>query len=302
MRIKIKLSLIFIGLAFNSFSQLDTAKNISAIKACEVNLLFGSYYQSQQVGTIAEFQKLAPGSKLLMSDFSGYNQSGNSWTNFNGQFAANIGFKFANKGRTSYKPNPILRLGFSYFNITDLSSSLVKNSSFRSDTLVSINNGSNYYIDSMITRSYFMSHNSDQVRLDISLLFRSNPKARWQFFAGVGLTAGGSLNANTTINYNVYNDVYSADRLYNDNPYYYPYSNSNSNYLNEYFRNGFDLGFSLNAPLGIDFRMGKKRDFWKKLHLFYEVRPGIAVSNIGDLGTFANTSVQQGLGLKLNWE
>jgi hypothetical protein len=46
-----------------------------------------------------------------------------------------------------------------------------------------------------------MDYSSNQLRLDASLIFRTNADARWSAFAGVGINAGVSLNSNTTIYY-----------------------------------------------------------------------------------------------------
>jgi len=299
---RIKLTMMASAIGLSVFSQLDTTKEIGAFNACEVNLLFGWYAQAQQYGTIDEFKQLAPGSTILKADFTGYNQAGTSWSNINGQFSANVGFRFSNKSKTAYRPNPILRLGFSYMNVTDLSNNLTNTREFRSDTLVSITNGSMYYMDSVITRNYNMRHNSDQIRLDVALVYRTNPKARWQFYGGMGLTAGISLNSNTSIEYAINNTVQDDS---DQEEYYYPffyYNTEDFTYQNEYYRNSLDFGMSVYTPLGLDFRMGKKREFWKRVHLFYEIRPGVAFSNIGDLRGFGNTCVQQGFGLKVNWE
>lgn len=301
MKTKLFMWMVLSVLSYPLSSQTDTVKPITTLNACEVNLMFGWYAQAQQYGTLAEFQKLAPGSKLLQADFTGFNQSPDVWSTINGQFAANVGFRFSNKNKTAYRKNPILRLGFTYISVTDLSNNLTKTNTFRSDTLVSVTNGSTYYLDSNITRNYNMRHNSDQIRLDVSLIFRTNPKARWQFYGGLGLTAGVSLNSNTTIEYGVSGSLNDNNEM-QSYPFYYLYYDDNFTYQNEYYRNAADFGMSLNAPLGIDFRMGKKREFWKRTHLFYEVRPGVAFSNIGDLGMFGNTCVQQGFGIKVNWE
>jgi hypothetical protein len=297
MKTKLILCTAFSVMAWELFSQTDTIAPIKALNACEVNVLFGGYFQPIQYGTIAEFQKLAPGSELLKADFTGYNQYNDYISSVNGMFAVNLGFRFGNSARTAYKKNPLLRLGFSYFNTTDLANNLSQTTTFRSDTLVSTGSGQVYYIDSTIYRSYNMRHTSDQLRLDVSLIYRTDPKARWQFYGGVGLTAGASLKSYTTIDYMVGSNLESV------NYYFYPiYSDQVSDYKNEYFRNSADFGMSAYVPLGLDFRMGKKRAFWKRTHLFYEVRPGASFSSIGDLSTFANISVQQGLGIKVNWE
>jgi len=294
-------TVFFTVITLTTFSQLDTTKQIKAISACEVNLMFGWYTQAQQYGTIAEFQQLAPGSKILKSDFTGYNQTDMYWPSINGQFAANVGFRFGNKAKSAYKPNPILRLGFSYLNVTGLSNALSKTEEFRSDTLVSVTNGSVYYIDSTNIRTLTMRHTSDQIRLDVSLVFRTNPKARWQLYGGVGLTAGLSLSSNTSIEYAVNNGTSDDPQAGYYYPFYYQYYEG-FNYQNEFYRNNPDFGMSAYAPLGLDFRMGKKREFWKRVHLFYEARPGITFSNIAGLDFFGNVSIQQGFGIKVNWE
>lgn len=277
-------------------AQYDTTRRIRAIQACEVNLLGGGYFQPTQYGTMEEFKTLAPGSQLLKADFTGYNQYNNYVSNYNSLFAVNLGFRFANKDKSAYLKNPVLRLGITYLSTTDLANSLSREDSFRSDTLISTSTGQIYYLDSTIYRSYNMRHSSDQVRLDLSLIYRTDPQARWQFYGGLGLSAGVSLKSYTTIDYMVGNNINSM------NYYFYPANNQVYDYQNEYFRNSADVGVTAYVPLGIDFRMGKKRPFWKRTHLFYELRPGAGLAFIGDLGTFGNISVQQGLGLKVNWE
>jgi hypothetical protein len=47
--------------------------------------------------------------------------------------------------------------------------------------------------------------------------------------------------------------------------------------------------------------LGKKKEFWKRTHLFYELRPGINITSIPELGTITNSSNQHGLGLRVTW-
>lgn len=51
--------------------------------------------------------------------------------------------------------------------------------------------------------------------------------------------------------------------------------------------------------MGVDFRLGKNKEFWKKLHLVYELRPGINMVSVPELRTFATASIQQGLALRV---
>jgi hypothetical protein len=96
MKTKLILCTAFSVMAWELFSQTDTIAPIKALNACEVNVLFGGYFQPIQYGTIAEFQKLAPGSELLKADFTGYNQYNDYISSVNGMFAVNLGFRFGN--------------------------------------------------------------------------------------------------------------------------------------------------------------------------------------------------------------
>lgn len=277
-------------------AQYDTTKRIRAIQACEVNILGGGYFQPAQYGTIDEFKILAPGSQLLKGDFTGYNQYNSYFSTYNSMFSVNLGFRFANKSKTAYLKNPLFRLGVTYLTTTDLSNGLSRDDSFRSDTLISMTSGQIYYIDSTVYRTYNMAHSSDQLRLDLSLIYRTDPQARWQFYGGFGITAGVSLKSYTNIYYTVGSTLNSTDY------YFYPAYGQVYDSKSEYFKNSADFGATAYVPLGIDFRMGKKRPFWKRTHLFYELRPGAGFTSIGDLDTYGNVSIHQGLGLKVNWE
>ena len=75
-----------------------------------------------------------------------------------------------------------------------------------------------------------------------------------------------------------------------------------SNIKTEYYKNKNNFGFSAYIPMGIDFRIGRKRKFWKQIHLFLELRPGINGTSIPELRTIVNSSMQYGFGLKVSWD
>jgi hypothetical protein len=272
---------------------------IKKMQVCEVSVLFGGAFDLQQNSTMADFQKLAPQSKLLKGDFSGYQSSSFQSYGANGMFSVLMGIRFAKSDKSAYKTNPILRLGFSYLSSNNLAT-YYQEQTKRYDTLVSINSGQTYYLDSTTTRSYYMNYRSEQLRLDASLIFRTDPKARWAVYSGIGLNVGMSLTANTEIYYTPYtgtNENSSASYY----PYYYPYQQSYAT-SSESFRNSTNFGASSYIPLGVDFRMGKKRPFWQRTHLFLELRPGVNVNSIPELGTFAKGYFQSSFGIKVNWE
>ncbi|HQQ94668.1 MAG TPA: hypothetical protein PLQ93_08950 [Bacteroidia bacterium] len=273
---------------------------VSKVQVCEVNVLFGGGANFNQNSTIADFQKLAPQSKLLKEDFSNYQSSSFYGMGSNGMFSVMMGLRFAKADKSAYRGNPILRMGFSYITSNNFASSYYQEKTKRYDTLVSVSNGQIYYLDSTLTKTYNMNYRSEQLRLDLSLIYRTDHKARWQFYSGIGLNAGISLNASTNISYLPYNGV-SNNGYYNYYPYPYPYQQGVQS-TSETFRNASNFGVSAYVPLGIDFRMGKKRPFWQRTHLFFEMRPGVNVNSIPELGTFADGYFQSAFGIKVNWE
>ena len=298
MKIHLKVAALILTTAARPLiAQVPDSTSVKKISVCEVNLYFGSFNNMNTFATLDDFMTLAPNSKLLKNDFSQYEQYQSYGYNSSSMLSVNMGIHFGNKQGTKYRPNPLLRVGFTYFNSNVLSAYLSNTQTIRADTLISNQTGQEVYVDSTINRSYNMQYSSDQLRLDVSLNFRTDPTARWSFFSGIGLAAGVSLRATTSIYYSTYASLQSTSN------YYYPYADSyNDSFKSEVIQNEMNYGFNAYVPLGVDFRMGKKRPFWKRTHLFYEVRPGVNFTSIPELSTITNISVQHGLGIRINWE
>lgn len=284
----------------NTVQPLIPAAPVQKMQVCEVTVLFGAGFDLDQNSTLGDFKKLAPESKLLKGDFSGYQSSSFQGFGFNSIFSVMMGFRFGKADKSAYKANPVLRLGFSYISSNNLASSYYQSQTIRYDTAVSINSGQTYYLDSTTTRNYNMNYNSEQLRLDASLIYRTDPKARWSVYSGIGLNVGMSLNANTEIYYTPFSTTNENSSSYYS-PYYYPYQQTSST-SSESFRNSTNFGVSSYVPLAVDFRIGKKRPFWQRTHLFFEMRPGVNVTSIPELGTFAKGYFQSSWGIKINWE
>src|SRR5690606_33840629 len=132
------------------------------------------------------------------------------------------------------------------------------------DTLTSSQTGQVVYIDSVYTQNYSMDYVSEQLRLDGSVIFRTNPEGRWSLYAGIGFTVGLSVNATTEIYYSKYGRIetrYPNGQTSHSYQYYYPGSYISKT---ETFRNKTNFSVSPYIPMGVDFRIGKKREFWKR--------------------------------------
>ena len=102
-------------------------------------------------GTLTDFKTLAPQSVLLNNNLMDYSQSGGFGLTGNIMFSAMLGLQFSDKQKTTYKANPLLRLGISYFSGASLTGSLYKDERKPYDTLISTQTGQTVYRDSIIT-------------------------------------------------------------------------------------------------------------------------------------------------------
>jgi hypothetical protein len=276
------------------FAQETTKK----MKVTSFTLLPSVMFESNPSGSIDDFRALAPNSTLLPTNLDGYTTNNFYYTNGSINSSFLLGFKFSDKEGKSYKWNPIFRAGLTYSANQSLSSSAYKEIRTPYDTLISTKTGESFAVDSTSYSSYYMEYYSQQLRLDISILFSTNPTARWTLFGGVGASVGASINAFTRISTYEYS-------------YIIPYENQGVAYYNKYqdqnnqqeqITNEMNIGYSAYIPLGVDFRISNNNPFWNKIHLFYEMRPSLNFTSIPELRTISNPAFQQGLGVKIQWE
>ena len=233
----------------------------------EVQLQNGFQLNPMPRTNLLDFQSLAPNSILLGTDFSSYSLVNRPATG--GSFhALSVGIKFK-------KSNPTLRLGVSYLTNNNLNMAYEKVIKYAYDTLTSTQTGTQTVLTHDTLYRYSMTNLSKQLRLDASLIFRSNEAARWSLYAGVGASLGYTIESTTRVDYT----VESIDLQKNN-------GNTIASRQTEIFENKNYLTSTIYAPLGIDFRIGKKREFWKHLHLTYELKPSINFVAIPEIKTF----------------
>jgi len=289
-------AILLVGFS-SGFGQTEQSK-VKRISIQEIYIQTGLFSERNASGTLKDFQSLAPQSILLKKDFTGYSSSQGVSLTSNTMFSILVGIKFSDKQKTTYKANPMVRVGLSYFSGSTLIGSLNKEDRKRYDTLTSAQTGQTIFSDSVSSKSTGMNYSFEQLRFDGSVIFRTNPEARWSLFTGIGITAGLSINAHTEI-YDSKSD--RTETPYSNGNNSFSYNSYGGEWRTEKFRNKNNFGLSTYIPMGVDFRIGKKREFWKRTHLFYELRPGINMTSIPELRTVANASVQHGLGLKVSW-
>lgn len=272
-----------------SFGQENKKEQLKKIIISDLFVQAGFIKRTPPSGGLDDFKLLAPQSVLLNENFSGYSKT--FGFNLKSMYSILVGIKF--KEKEIYKSNPQLRLGISYYSGPILSGGLRKFERKPYDTLYSTQTGQTTYIDSLISRSYRMDYTSDQIRFDGSIIFKTNQQERFSLFTGLGITAGISINAFTDIYYD--NQDRIEDRSNPSPAISYPTSNPDETFINK-----TNFGFSIYIPIGLDFRIGKKNKFWKQIHLFYELKPGINTTSIPELRSVTNPSFQHGLGIRVS--
>jgi hypothetical protein len=282
---KLNLGLAILGVVI--FSNSNAQEKTPRVRISEFHLQTGFQYYPAETTSLEDFQKLAPNSILLKEDLPSYNSIG--YYNGRGNFSSvQLGLTFKNH------PNALLRVGISTMGVSGLQNSYSKQDYFPYDTLTSSATGEQTFIDSVSSQSYFMNHSSRQIRLDAALIFRTDASARWSLFAGIGASLGVNYNATTYISYYMNNYINGQDGNY------YGYSNNGSEKTESFTTKNY-LTTTAFIPMGVDFRIGKNQAFWKRLHLYYEIKPSISMTQIPALRTITTVNMTQALGLKVSF-
>lgn len=274
-----------------SISLLSAGATQAQVSIQELYLQSGAFY-GQSNGSLSDFQTLAPQSSILQQDLSAY-QNTSFWNDFGPGQSQSLGIGLG----LAKLPNATLRLGLMHVNQNSaLQTNGEYTEAFAFDTLTSAQTGAQIYIDSFSTHGYWARYNQKQLRLDASLIFRYKADKRWSFYGGIGVNFGLSYDAKTNVHQ--YNINWTGAQMYG-------YSNEQSSqgsHVNESFENKGGFGLGIYAPLGIDFQVGKKREFWKPIHLYMELRPGFNVNQIAGLGSNFSVGNFSNLGLRFKFK
>lgn len=280
-----------VAVIFGCWGNLHAQDTTAKVRISEFHLQLGTNYQSMESSSLEDFQRLAPNSTLLQSDFTGFNMGENYM--FYGPFnfgsasynSLQLGLTFKNE------PSLLWRIGISHGSSGDLSYWANRSITAPYDTLTSSQTGQQYFTDSTYSENYFMRYSSQQLHLESSVIFRTNPAKRWSLYAGAGLSFGLSYKAETYINYFANSSVSGLTSEYS--------GSQNYQSKTEHFKNKMTTSTSLFVPMGVDFRIGKNREFWKRLHLYYEMKPSVSIISIPELNTFTRVNMINTLGLKI---
>ena len=271
--------------------------NLNAqIKITQIHLNAGSFMDiDKSKNKISDFSLLAPGSDILSQDFSAYQQVGYFFSGMMMRDKSNLAnssnFQSIQLGLSFAKcPKGTLRIGISNVHNELLNASGHYYESHVIDTLFSSQTGQMYYVDSTISNNYNGNYSNDQLRLDAAYIFEVNAGKRWAFHAGLGLSIGMSYRSTTRLRTEEYIQPYSG----------YESTSNSQNIESESYGNFMVMGGSAYIPLGINFKLGNKREFWKPFVIYNEFRPTIQLNSIPNNTVKLNVGFGSTLGLRYN--
>ena len=264
---------------------------------------FSSPSQNQDPLGLADFQLLAPNAEILqqdLSDFDQYNgfifnRRGNN--NISGLY---VGLRFNNWSNNNFLRAPVLRLGINQEILSFNGSSFYQDIRTPYDTLISSQTGNYMFVDSIATTSINMNYFSNKLAFDAAMIFQTTDEYRFSFHTGIGLNAGLTYNNRTEITKDESNSIiyFENGSAYN---YYSSYYGGFGAYEKENIKNKSGFFFSAYVPIGLDFRFGKNREFWKHMNLFVETRPSFNFQSIPEIGLRTNLRFSGNLGFKVTW-
>jgi hypothetical protein len=259
------------------------------------NVQFGFTSGRSAISNLSDFQKLAPNSDFKESDVLGFKAQNNFFGPSGVTFNANLVFAKPTEENTS-RLNTEFRLGISFQQSDVFSLGYSRTDEFRVDTLTSARNGDQTFIDSSYTQDYSLFYTQRHVMVDADVTVSTDPNKRWKFYGGIGLSLGLSVAPYTSISYNTRSALEQSENRFNtfDNE-------SDSETTVEKFRNDGGFFGRLYVPLGIDFRIGKRKESLKKYHLFVESRTSLTVQSVPELNLITNTATATGFGVRYDF-
>lgn len=281
------LSLILSLLTLNPINA-DTTELKPRFRLSEFNLSFGTVHGNRPDRiALSDFQKLAPGSALLASDFATYRGSG--FYHYKDLYLLQVSAGLKNTLKAN---GPVYRFGFSFGSGQRAEGSYSRYNSIIIDTLVSPRTGHRVYIDSSSSSYYAFSAVNVLLQIDLSAIWRSRNPNKLTFFGGAGVCGGLSLWSASNLEHTEYSRVSGAGMYYSGR------QSATFKTVFEQINGKQHSILAVYLPFGIDYRLSKKHSFWKNLHLFQETRLRLQYYKFPELSAETEANFFMSMGLR----
>ncbi len=288
--------ILLIAFCNQSFAQ-DSKVKIHRISLSDITIQRGVCGGGSPYFSFDDFHLLNPNSILLSNNYDGFNNSQSTY-HANNFATLSTGIHFSKKEKTSYRNNPVIRLGVSYYNYSTIYDWLSTETHFVYANLTSTHSNLVVYVDSVYRKNLNMRYDFNQVHFAGSVIFRTSYQKRFSFYSGVGFTAGTSLNTTSEISYN--EGGYDEIQFPQESGYFSQTSYPWRHYIDigESFKNKNSFTYGTYIPLGVDFKLGKKNKILKLLHLTFEMKGELSELKIPELKTYLVKTLGGSFGLK----
>jgi len=249
-------------------------------KFTETSVMTGMGVQMSPVFEQLDITKWSLNDPWITQNFAGYQQFSGLNRTTGSLFSAYVGF------RKESRLNPLIRAGISYKRLNSQVFGRYQELRGPYDTLVSSQTGQQYYVDTIRMRSVSAFWGADVLALDGSFMLQTDLTRRWSFYGGIGLQAGILFNQELQLTrmetFNETGLTYEMEVELEQRNYRMTTGFSGTVYL----------------PLGIDFRVGKKRPLWQQVHLVYELRPSLSFQRMSAVSV-VSPGITQHFGLRI---
>jgi hypothetical protein len=196
------------------------------------------------------------------------------------------------------KKQPVLRLGLTYSAGQPWSQWSSRETRFTFDSLRSTNSNLTYFLDSIVSQQSKIIHLTQHLRLDLALVWHTNNKGAFGFFAGMGSQFGMSVLARTNITFTEIKE--EQIRQSHDPSNFRNFTGRSIRSESESFKNGAQWVSSLYLPLGMSIRLGGLGDGLDKSQLFFQAAPTFGLLYGREFGWIANGQLFLQAGLRFS--
>lgn len=248
-----------------------------------------------------DFSKLAPNANLYPSSPLEDIRMGQVFSWNASSFNIQMGWRPTMANSQEKSQHRAWRAGLTAYGFQTNLYSAITESQTRVDTLYQSSNGLVYgYIDSTDRKFSNGYYQATTVKLDLSHIWSTGLDKRLNLFVGLGLNAGLNLAPKTEIIINHWRSTSVVDTqgtIISSNGSY----DSNVDFQRETFHNKTGWTTAAYLPLGIDFRVGQKREYLKNLHVYSEIRTALNYIQVPETRGYLFPTVQSTLGVKWCW-
>jgi hypothetical protein len=288
-------------LPFSLFGAKASSRPPFGINFSAFQMSIGNQYLMSYPWTLEEFLPLAGGSALLKNQsFDDYDYSGGFGPYPGRSNAPSVSASFvATPGSHEDGRGAILRTGLRFQAGNSRSLEVTRRVSGIPDTLYSIQGGYFGTIETYEFDNYRLTYGSNRLLLDLSVLYSTGSRYRIRFYGGAGVAAGFSLSSRATIEHR--NGKYNILKTRRDETHYSHYLYVNEELHREEINAPRNTGGSLFLPAGLSLYPGKKGGARERVHLFFEIQPGIHLTRIKGHSSYFSSGIEQRVGIQLSW-